>query len=152
MKRQTYQEGAIVKIPYEKEHHTYGRLLFDPYIAVYDFRTDSDEHSLEEIVSKETLFTVAVHNDAVTKGRWFKIGRMPLKANELEVPERFIQVIGNSERFRIINFMGEMRESSREECKNLERAAVWAPEHVEDRVLDYYADRPNKWVESLKMR
>lgn len=152
MKRQTYQEGAIVKIPYDAEHHTYGRLLFNPYIAVYDCRTNSDEFSMEEIVSKETIFTVAVHIDAVKRGRWLKIGHIPLKPNELEIPERYIQDIGNSERFRIINFMGEIRESSREECKNLERAAVWAPEHIENRILDHYEGRPNKWVESLKMK
>ena len=37
-----------------------------------------------------------------------------------------------------------------EECVGLERAAVWEPEHVEDRLRDHFAGRSNRWVESLK--
>lgn len=37
-------------------------------------------------------------------------------------------------------------------CKELEREAVWNPEHVESRLDDYYFGRPNKWVESLKAK
>jgi hypothetical protein len=28
---------------------------------------------------------------------------------------------------------------------------VWAAEHVEDRLRDHYAGRPNQWVESLRI-
>jgi len=34
----------------------------------------------------------------------------------------------------------------------LERAAVWGPSHVEDRLRDHYAGRKNKWVESLRIK
>jgi hypothetical protein len=37
------------------------------------------------------------------------------------------------------------------ECSGLERAAVWDPEHVVDRLRDHAAGRPNQWVESLKI-
>jgi len=43
------------------------------------------------------------------------------------------------------------RPASREECAGLEAAAVWEPEHVEDRLRDHFAGRPNKWVESLRI-
>jgi hypothetical protein len=39
-----------------------------------------------------------------------------------------------------------------ERCVGLERAAVWDPEHVEDRLRDHRAGVPNKWVESLALR
>ena len=32
----------------------------------------------------------------------------------------------------------------------LEVAAVWDPEHVVERLRDYYDGRPNKWAESLR--
>ena len=38
------------------------------------------------------------------------------------------------------------------ECAGLERAAVWSASHVEDRLRDYRAGRPNTWVRPLKQR
>ena len=31
-------------------------------------------------------------------------------------------------------------------------AAVWDPQHVEDRLRDHFAGLPNKWVQSLALR
>lgn len=39
-----------------------------------------------------------------------------------------------------------------EECAVLERAAVWDPGHVEDRLRDHFAGQSNKWVESLRLK
>jgi len=39
-----------------------------------------------------------------------------------------------------------------EECHNLERAAVWSPEHVEERLRDYLDSLPNRWVESMRLK
>lgn len=46
---------------------------------------------------------------------------------------------------------GEIIRATKEECSGLERSAVWEPEHVEDRLIDHFENRPNKWVESLKI-
>ena len=47
---------------------------------------------------------------------------------------------------------GKIRSASKEECLGLERAAVWEPSHVEERIVDYYAGRKNQWLESLKLK
>jgi hypothetical protein len=36
--------------------------------------------------------------------------------------------------------------------EGLEKAAIWAPEHVEDRIADHFAARPNKWLKSLALQ
>lgn len=36
-----------------------------------------------------------------------------------------------------------------DECAGLESAAVWSANHIEDRLRDYFAGKPNKWVASL---
>lgn len=41
--------------------------------------------------------------------------------------------------------------ASRQELEGLEVAAVWDPEHVEDRLRDHFSGRPNKWVESIRL-
>jgi hypothetical protein len=51
----------------------------------------------------------------------------------------------------LIYLRGVVRSATRAECVGLERCAVWAPEHVEDRLRDHFRGRPNKWVESLAL-
>lgn len=35
--------------------------------------------------------------------------------------------------------------ATRAQCAGLERTAVWDPEHLEDRLRDHRAGRPNRW-------
>jgi len=51
-----------------------------------------------------------------------------------------------------IYLAGHIRQASRAECEGLERCAVWEPEHVEDRLRDHFAGKPNVWVESLRLK
>lgn len=43
-------------------------------------------------------------------------------------------------------------QASKDEIKDLERAATWEPEHVEERLADHFVGRPNVWVERYKIR
>ena len=36
--------------------------------------------------------------------------------------------------------------------EGLEKHAFWGPEHVEDRIMDHFAGRPNKWLKGLALR
>lgn len=147
-KRQQYKVGAIVKVPLEPGWHTYARLLQPPLLAFYDSRSNR-ELPLEEIISKPILFKIAVMRDAVTSGRWQKIGAMPLESHLVEEPVFFRQDALKPDQFFLYRG-GQEYPATRAECVGLERAAVWEAEHVEDRLRDHYAGRPNRWVESLK--
>jgi hypothetical protein len=152
MKRQRIKTGAIVKIPIEKEYHTYGRLLLRPYVEIYDGKTKENISRLEEIVSKPILFTLCVFDYAVTKGRWEIIGRTDFSENEVNIPLQFIQDPINPKSCQTIDALGNMEPASVEQCRKLERSAVWDPEHIEERIKDYYAGKPNKWAESLRFK
>ena len=95
------------------------------------------------------LFYVAVMNRAIKEKRWTVEGHSPLEEG-LQSPPRFIQDALNKKKFEIYEH-GRIRPATRQECLGLEREAVWEPEHVEDRIRDHYAGRPNKWVELLKI-
>jgi len=43
-------------------------------------------------------------------------------------------------------------EISRTEADELEQAAVWSPNHIEDRLRDHFAGVPNQWVEIMRAR
>lgn len=47
---------------------------------------------------------------------------------------------------------GKIRRATKMACEGLERAAVWEPEHVEERLRDLYVGKPNIWVEQLKIK
>jgi hypothetical protein len=152
MKRQRIQAGAVVKIPLGDGTHTYGRLLVKPYVEVYDSVTREEITDLESIVAKPVLFTVSVFDHAITKGRWPIVSKLPYDEETAELPLQFLQDVADPRRCRLIDAWGNITPASIEECAGLERAAVWEPEHVEDRIRDHYAGRPNTWFESLKLK
>jgi len=150
-KRQQRTIGAFVKIQLDKKHHTYARILGDANFAFYDIVAEEDITDLEQIASRPILFIVGVYDFAVTKGRWQKVGKMPLEPELTKCPPEFIQDSIDPTKFSIYED-GKIRPATREECEGLERAAVWEPEHVESRIRDHYAGVPNIWVEHLKIR
>lgn len=87
-------------------------------------------------------------NRAVESGRWEVLGNEPLEQGLEEIPKFFKQSPLNK-KFSIY-YQGVEIPSTKEECQELERAAVWDPEHVEDRLRDHYDNVPNQWIESLK--
>src|SRR5262245_11440659 len=148
MKRQKRTVGAIVKIPLDGKWFTYGQILDDAEVAVFDARTDC-ELPMDEITSRAIICRVAVSYHAITKGRWLKVGKSPI-SEEIKVPmPKYIQDILKPDRFEIY-CNGEIRQSTHEECIGLERAAVWEPEHVEERIRDHYSGKQNRWVDILR--
>jgi hypothetical protein len=120
-------------------------------MAFFDARSTSDLR-IEEIVGRPVLFRLAVHKSAYADGRWPKVGSAPVPEGLLGGVPRFMQdaITG---RLSISEDGGvTSRPATFDECRDLERLAVWEPEHVEDRLRDHYAGVPNKWVESLRPR
>lgn len=143
--------GAIVKVPLNDGYHTYAWTLHEASFAFFDCRTNEEIKDLGQIVSRPILFIIAVYKSAITKEKWKNIGKVPLDDRFSKLPLKFMQDSHDHTRFSIYD-NGAIRPASREECIGLERAAVWEAEHVEERIEDYYAGRPNKWVESLKIK
>ena len=59
----------MVKIPLDAKHHTYGQILPEADVAVFDSRSVHDLSPME-VVSSPVLFRVAVDNHAITRGRY----------------------------------------------------------------------------------
>jgi len=149
MKSQKRVVGDMVRIDLGEGIHSYARVLDKDLYAFYDCRAQEDP-SIALIAANHILFKVAVMRYAITRGHWKVIGHAPLEAALLKPPLQFMQDILRPDQFSIYE-NGKMRSATREECLGLERVAAWDPEHVEDRLRDHYAGRPNKWVESLEM-
>lgn len=67
----------------------------------------------------------------------------------INLPPQFIQDALNPDKFFIVE-KGVRRPASKEECRGLERVAVWTPEGIQKRLNDHYAGRKNKSAEADK--
>jgi hypothetical protein len=150
MARKKFTPGAFIRIPLTDGSYAYGRLREFPFVTFYNFRTDEPVSDLNEIASKPILFTLAVHKSVLNS--WEIIGQKPLEEH-MNVPIKlFKQDIADYTKCQILDTDGNKRPAEPEECIGLERDAVWEANHVEDRLLDTFLNRPNKWVESLKVK
>jgi hypothetical protein len=141
--------GAIVKIPLEKGFYGYGRILEGTSFAFYDLRSKEEINDLSKIVSSPILFIISVSNYAVTDGRWAKIGKLPLEKTFAILPPRYTQDLLSPNKFKIIYSDGTVKETTKKECSGLERFAVWQPQHVEERLSDYFAGRKSRHLEQM---
>ena len=148
--RQQRTVGDLLKVPLDDRWHTYARVLPEPLVAFYDARTDGDLDP-EHVITRAVLFRLWVMNHAITSGRWRRVATLPLERELLEQPVFFKQDAIDPESLSLYRD-GQEIPATRVQCAGLERAAVWEPDHVEDRLRDHYLRQANKWTESLRLR
>lgn len=139
--------GDVVKIDLGNDTFGYGRILPEPLMAFYGLSSRQPKDPTE-VIESPVLFTVPVMNYAVKSEKWQIVGNFPLD-EALKAKPKFFKQDRQTKQFYIYGDHGDIP-ASREECVGLERAAVWDPEHIEDRLRDHFAGVPNKWFESLK--
>ena len=150
VKRQRRRTGDFIIIRLDTSRFALGRVLEEPYVGFYDLELTSREVSLVDVDDARILFKLAVMNNTITAGRWEVVGNRSLSEDLSVLPRLFRQDPISGELFIV---EGEKEwPANREEVATLERAAVWSAEHVEDRLRDHFAGKPNVWVESLRPR
>ncbi len=149
MKKQRFKEGALLQIDLKNGQYAFGRVINKEETLFYDFFTNNiSSLGLDKIYSAKELFRVPVMKYAITSGQWVVIDNKPIKA-DLAIPNKYFMQDVITKEFSIYH-QGNILPATYEEIKDLESAAVWEPEHVEDRLRDYFSGTPNVWVEDLK--
>ncbi|HEX6686419.1 MAG TPA: immunity 26/phosphotriesterase HocA family protein [Candidatus Limnocylindrales bacterium] len=142
--------GDIVRIDLGDGRHTYGQLVTDPYVAVYDLPTTQEVTEMAEVVARPILFIVAVFDSAIGRRGWPVVGQAPPGSPIVTVPDSFLQDVFLN--CKIVDVQGNTRPASPQECAGLERYAVWDPADLTERLRDHYAGRPNAVLENMKLR
>src|SRR5688500_7114457 len=153
-RRQKWTKGAVVSISLGNGYSGFGQMLDEPEYAFFDLRhkPNATLPTPEQVVAERVLFRVWVMRRAHSKGRWLKTGIAPIVSELAKKVLLFNQDPLKPDSF-LLSYDGVSgTPCTANECKQFERATVWDPEHVEDRLRDYFAGRPNKWVESLRVR
>jgi immunity protein 26 of polymorphic toxin system len=147
------KEGAFIEIGLPNGQFTYGRILPKASFAFYNIYSDKKVEDVKELVGLDVLFITAVYKAAISTDRWKIIGFSKLKPELSFLQPKFIQDESNPEKFKIYDpNTGDMKFCKKEECVGLERATVWEPEHIEERIVDHFEKRPNALMESLKLQ
>lgn len=142
------KEGALVRIDLKDGYDAFARVLTGAQVAFYAYRCPHDVLvDLPQIYGSDILFITAVMKYAFKTEGWNVVDSRPLETS-LSVPRHYFMKDILNGRFSIYQSPeGSIRESSLDECQGLEAAAVWDPHHIEDRLRDHFAGRPNKWLE-----
>jgi len=149
MKKQKFSIGALLQIDLKNGQYAFGRVVNKEETLFYDFFTDNISNlNFAEIYSAKELFRVSVMKYAITSGLWVVIDNKPIEA-DLALPNKYFMQDMITKEFSVYH-QGNIIPATYEDIKGLECAAVWEPEHVEDRLRDYFSGVPNVWVEDLK--
>lgn len=153
MSKQRIIKGSIHEINIGNEYFIYTQVLGNASYAFFDLKVKDPLTDLKVLESAPILFIIAVYDSAVKDGHWLKVGKLPIRDELTHLPMKFIQDSLNLSNFDLYNpNTGEITPTTKEECLGLECAAVWAANHVEDRIRDHYNGVPNASVEALKIQ
>lgn len=148
--------GTFYKVPLLNNKYAYARLI-DLYLFSFykiDATDLSDEEIMQLIVETSSIFSIYIHKDVFSESNWEIIGYRPLEEHILNnMPVFFRQSTGNSERCWLITTEpGFKKPIDPKDCINMEPELVWDYQAVEERLIDYFENRPNKLVEFYKVK
>ena len=142
--------GAVLAVRLNSQETCFAVTLPEADFAFFGPGAAADASSAK-LFTHAPLFRVAVHKSACSTGRWSKLAKLDVPPALLAPEPKFIQDSLNPSKFQIYRG-GEIRAATRSECEGLESAAVWEPEHVEQRLQDQLAGVANVWQEQLRIR
>ncbi len=151
-KRQPWRVGDIVRIPRAGGKMSFGWVLEEPLIAYFDYESDHAPNDPAELLDREIAFKVWTMVYAIKKAMWPVLGNVLPPEDLLKMPWFFKVDPISGDLYKVQQGSGEDLPATPSDCMELERAAVWDPEHIVERLDDHFAGRPNVWVESLSFR
>ena len=142
--------GSVFRVPAGSDDFAYGVMLSHfPYVAFFDRKTDFGEDGAP---STSPMFVIVVAKPAYSKGQWGQPVRIiPVEALP-PVPRFFWQSPVNKNDCKIVEPIKHRVTASPPDCVDLEAEAVWSATHIESRIIDAYAGRPNIFAESLRVK
>jgi hypothetical protein len=145
MKRQKFQEGAIVKIEISENRLAFARLLPGYKIGIYNYVSRKGQtFSHDEIISSDIFIYLSIYRTVITKGIYEIIGFKDLQKEEVEkIPPQFMQDSSNVNDCIIFDYNGNEYKTNPENCVELERSAVWDEHSIKQRIEDNFAGRKN---------
>jgi hypothetical protein len=123
--------GDVYAIPLPNSKFAFGRIFKDAGIGIY-------KHIGESIVDipmdENYQFIVGVYDYVLKSGNWSFVENRPFNNVEEAYPPPTCIIDSISGKYSIYH-KGEIRASNKSECEGLEITAVWADNHIIDRIM-----------------
>ena len=121
--------GSILQIPLPDNRFAFGKLYQDSCIAIYEEIAASPNSIPQE---EKFQFIVGVYSDVLAS--WAVVDFKPFacEADSWPPPMYILDPISGE---YSIYYQGESIPSTKEQCKDLEEAAVWDVHHIIDRIM-----------------
>lgn len=149
-RRRNQKPGDIVSIDIGDGRKFYAVALTHPLYAFLDGLIEPGEPA-DVVRSRDILFKLWATDGAVKTGRWPIIGKLDVHTVSAWDGAVFFKQDKISGRITAYERgCGIKTEISIEEANQLECAAVWSAEHIEDRLRDHSDAVPNKWWASMR--
>lgn len=146
-RRRQWRPGAVIAARLRDGRVYSARLLKFPMVAFYDGSDDEPPQRAEDATDRPVLRFLVVHDTLLDEG-WSVIGVAPLD-DTLRPPPQFMQDRYNPADLQLSYSDGTVRPATPQEVSGLERAAVWAPEHVEDMLVAHARGEVDQHTRSL---
>ena len=145
-----FVSGGVLKVPLPGKEVAYAVMLaVFPYVAFYG--ADDGLVDRKPPIGKP-LFVVSVQKNTYSSGNWGPV-LFRLSDEDLpQIPSFYRQNVMRLDDCEIVDASGATRRASPAECIGLERSAVWASVHIERRLQDHYANKPNVFLESMRLK
>lgn len=146
-KRQRITLGSILEIPIAGEYYVYAQILRNDAYAFFDYRSTTPLRDLSVLEKAPVLWVLFIYDFVITQGIWQKVGKLPIREELQTLPMYYVHHQFDKLEFEIYDGnTGKMRPSTREEIEGLECAAIWADNHMEDRIYAHYKGLPCTWL------
>lgn len=130
-KRRRKKLGDVYAIPLPNGKFAFGRIFKDAGIGIYKHIGES----IEDVpMGEDYQFIVGVYENVLKSGNWTVVENRPFNNEEEAYPPPSC-IIDNISGEYSIYYKGEIRRATKSECEGLEIAAVWADNHIIDRIM-----------------
>ena len=140
--------GNVIEILLEDESISYGLVIREPLIA-FSRLTYSTKVEISAELFTDIAFQTWCHNESIGKNGWSIVGYINL--SEISLPaENFYRYDPISQEF--FHYIDNTNDIpvQREDCIDMECAAVWDKNHIEQRLYALKTGKSCIWLESLK--
>ena len=147
-RKKRWTPGNVVAVPLADGTYGFGVVITPSLMSFFDVRKKSPDMPVE-IGKANILFSLWVMDYAIGKKHWDVIGSIEVP-NDIDKYPWFYKFDVISKKYSLTKDGSDERAATLEDCKNLECAAVWDPEHIVSRLTDHFGGRENVWVNQLK--
>jgi hypothetical protein len=130
-KRRRIKIGDVYAIPLPIGKFAFGRIFKDAGIGIYKHIGESDK---DLPLVEEYQFIVGIYEYVLKSGNWTFIENRPFNNEDEAYPPPSCIIDSISGKYSIYH-KGEIRSATKSECEGLEIAAVWADNHIIDRIM-----------------